>query len=83
MSVVLVKKEDGLATVTLNRPDVLNAMSMALRDELTAAFEDLQQDPEVGVAVVTDAGQAFFAGIDLKNAAVKGLRPPGDKRPGM
>lgn len=83
MCLVLVKKEDGLATVTLNRPDVMNAMSLALREELAAVFEELQQDPEVGVAVVTGAGQAFCAGIDLKDAAVTGLRPPGDGRPGI
>jgi len=65
-SVLLVEKSDGVATVTLNRPKSLNALSARLRGELAEAFDDLQQDREVNVAILTGAGRAFCAGIDLK-----------------
>jgi enoyl-CoA hydratase len=68
MSDDLVKLEvaDGVATVTLNRPKALNALSSALRLALIATFEKLQADPDVAVAILTGEGRAFCAGVDLK-----------------
>ena len=63
---VQVEKSDGVATLTLNRPEVLNALSRALVRELADAFERLAGDPEVGVIILTGAGRAFSAGVDLK-----------------
>ena len=64
---LLVEKSDGVAVVTLNRPEAMNAMSKALRAALAEAFVALEQDPEVRVAILTGAGdKAFTAGLDLK-----------------
>jgi len=58
---------DGVATVTLNRPDVLNAMNDAMRRELTRCFTDLAGDDAIRVIVVTGAGErAFSAGADIR-----------------
>jgi len=58
---------DGVATVTLNRPDVLNAMNQAMREELTRCFSALAGDDEVRVIVVTGAGErAFSVGADIR-----------------
>lgn len=65
-SVLLVEKRDAVATVTLNRPEAMNALSLDLRLALGQAFRDLQADREVRVAIVTGAGRAFCAGMDLK-----------------
>ena len=64
--VLLVEKKNGVATLTLNRPDQMNALSLELRWELQAALEDIGADPEIGVVILTGAGKAFCAGLDLK-----------------
>ena len=56
--VLLVEKKNGVATLTLNRPDQMNALSLELRWELQAALEDIGADPEIGVVVLTGAGKA-------------------------
>jgi 2-(1,2-epoxy-1,2-dihydrophenyl)acetyl-CoA isomerase len=61
--------KDGVATLTLNRPDRLNALSPAMLDGLLEALPRLAADPEVGVVVVTGAGRAFCAGGDVKAMA--------------
>jgi enoyl-CoA hydratase len=66
MSVVLVEKSGGIATITLNRPEALNALNAELRDAIEHAFRALAKDAEVRVAILTGAGRAFSAGIDLK-----------------
>ena len=59
--------DDGVAVVTLNRPDVLNAMHDAMRRELTRCFEGLVGDDHVHAVVVTGAGdRAFSAGADVR-----------------
>ncbi len=57
--------EDGVATVTLNRPDKLNAFTAQMRDELIAAFDLTDADDSVRAVVITGAGRAFCAGADL------------------
>ena len=56
---------DGVVTVTLNRPEKKNALSIALRDELSDAFDALASDDAVRVVVITGAGSVFSAGFDL------------------
>jgi enoyl-CoA hydratase/carnithine racemase len=57
--------DDGVATITLNRPDKLNAFTAQMRDELIAAFDLTDADDAVRAVVVTGAGRAFCAGADL------------------
>ena len=63
---VLVEKANGVATVTLNRPDALNALSMALRNRIGEVFSDLRVDADTQAVVLTGAGRAFTVGLDLK-----------------
>ena len=64
---------DGVATITLNRPDVLNAMNNAMRTELLEIFAGLRSDEAVRAVVVTGAGErAFCAGADIREF----LEPP-------
>jgi enoyl-CoA hydratase len=55
-----------VASVTLNRPDALNAITVGMLDELIAAAQSVVADPAVRVLVLTGAGRAFSAGVDLK-----------------
>src|SRR4051794_10291633 len=61
---------DGLVTITLDRPDKLNALNVALHDELQTALVDLETDHAARVVVLPGAGRAFSAGAQL-----------GDRRP--
>lgn len=64
---ILVEREDGVGIVTLNRPDVLNAMNRKLGAELLDAVKTLEADDAIGCLVVTGAGdKAFTAGGDIK-----------------
>ncbi len=59
--------EDGVALLTLNRPEVHNALNRALRHQLMALFPQLDRDPQVKVLIITGAGdKAFCTGADLK-----------------
>jgi enoyl-CoA hydratase len=67
MSLVLVARDDAVATVTLNRPEAMNALSRALRGELAGAMRELAADESIRVIVLTGSGErAFTAGLDLK-----------------
>jgi enoyl-CoA hydratase/carnithine racemase len=67
MSVVLEKRSNGVAVVTLNRPQVLNALDVPAKERLGAIWQDIAQDASVRVAVLTGAGdKAFCAGSDIK-----------------
>ena len=63
---VLLDKKDGIATLTLNRPKAMNALSQKLISSIGEAFLGLKEDKETGVVILTGAGRAFCAGIDLK-----------------
>jgi 2-(1,2-epoxy-1,2-dihydrophenyl)acetyl-CoA isomerase len=70
--------KDGVALLTMNRPDRLNAMSHPMLDAMLEALPRLAEDPEVGVVVLTGAGRGFCAGGDV-NAMVEGIEAgPGD-----
>lgn len=70
MALVLTERgEDGVAIVRLNRPAVLNALSVPLRRELAAAFTALAADDTVRCAVLTGDARAFAAGADLAEMA--------------
>ncbi len=70
--VVLVSKQDGIATVTLNRPEKLNALNHELRAMFCEVMQELRGDAEAGVVIITGAGRAFSAGLDLKELGASG-----------
>ena len=64
--VLLVQREAAVATVILNRPNQMNALNAELRIALGDALAELEADPEIRAVVLTGAGRAFCAGMDLK-----------------
>lgn len=62
---ILVDRDGSVGIVTLNRPERLNAVTPAAGDRLSAAFRDLQADPEIRAVVLTGAGRGFCAGADI------------------
>jgi enoyl-CoA hydratase len=65
--ILLTEIHEGVATLTLNRPRQMNALSAELRRRFTAALHDLAQDDRVRVVIMTGSGEkAFSAGVDLK-----------------
>ena len=67
---LLLDKEGRVATITINRPDKRNALSIKIREEGAALLEELRTDNSVGVVVITGAGdKAFIAGADIAEFA--------------
>src|SRR5438477_10273672 len=66
---LLLDRRDGVATITLNRPDAFNALNLELGRELFHAVLEVDEDPAVRCVVVTGAGTAFCAGGDVKDFA--------------
>lgn len=59
-------REGGVATLSFNRPDALNALSAALLEEFVSAVRGIEADAEIGALIVKGEGRAFSAGVDLK-----------------
>ncbi|TCN58296.1 enoyl-CoA hydratase/carnithine racemase [Rhodococcus sp. SMB37] len=76
-------REDGIAIITLNRPEARNCLAKDVREGLYAAWERFESDPALRVAILTGAGdRAFCAGGDLKEMVQTGMRvPPRDLIP--
>jgi enoyl-CoA hydratase len=77
MSDIEFERRDGLAMVTLSRPDRLNAVTPAMVEELIAILDRLATDTATRVVVLTGAGRAFTAGMDIRGAGVGA--PPVDE----
>jgi trans-feruloyl-CoA hydratase/vanillin synthase len=79
---VTVEFDEGIAWVTLNRPEKRNAMNPALNREMLAVLDALELDERCGVVVLTGAGEAFTAGMDLKEyfRETDGLAPIANAR---
>ncbi len=63
---ILCEKQSGVATITLNRPQALNAFTSQMNSEFMSALRDAEKDGEIRSIVITGAGRAFCAGQDLK-----------------
>ncbi len=68
-------KEEGIATLTLNRPDKMNALIPGIREGLYNAVEDTAKDNEVRVLVITGTGRAFCSGADVKAITENASQP--------
>lgn len=66
---IIYEKKEGLAKITLNRPDVLNALGPKTLEEIGEALEDIENDISVRVVVITANGRAFCTGADLTGVA--------------
>jgi 2-(1,2-epoxy-1,2-dihydrophenyl)acetyl-CoA isomerase len=73
---VLIQQEEGVVTITMNRPEVLNAFNDAMLREVTEAMEEAAQDETVRCVVLTGAGRAFGAGQDLSSFGTRSSGEP-------
>ena len=71
--IIVERSGDGFATLVLNRPEKLNTLSIRMRQALAAALVALEADPAVRVLILTGAGRAFTAGLDLDEWAAPGV----------
>lgn len=73
---VLFEVENRIATITLNRPERKNAMNQTLKDELRECWRTVKADPEIWVAIITGAGDAFSSGADVESLAAGAFTRP-------
>ena len=71
--------ESGVATITLNRPDALNALTVPMKGALLAAFREAGSDPAARAVILTGAGRAFCAGQDLRERLQPDAAPLGEE----
>jgi enoyl-CoA hydratase/carnithine racemase len=64
---ILLDVTDGIATITLNRPDKLNAYTVDMGEDIVNVFDQLKDDEKVRVVILTGAGRGFCAGVDLEH----------------
>jgi enoyl-CoA hydratase/carnithine racemase len=72
---IIIEKLDQVARLTLNRPERANALNAAMLDEIQAALDDIERDPNIRAVIVRGQGQAFSSGFDLKEQMER--RPTG------
>jgi len=70
---IILEKKDNIATITLNRPEKLNAWNRQMHSDLADAFTSLEKDDETRVVVITGAGRAFSAGADIQQNFKDGI----------
>src|SRR4030067_1198134 len=80
-TLLIEKDAEGIAVVTLNRPEKRNAVSNQMHDELEAIFADLAKDDEIRCIVITGAGSAVCAGGDVEGMKSGEFRPAGPRTP--
>ncbi|WP_028479170.1 enoyl-CoA hydratase [Nocardia sp. CNY236] len=68
---ILLERKGRVGWITLNRPEVLNALSLQVLDDVIAALDELERDDEVGAVVITGSERAFGAGADIKEMQPK------------
>ena len=75
MSIVDYETQDGIATITLNRPESLNSMNAGMMSGLSECFAKVEADDDVRVIVLTGAGRGFCSGADLAAMGDDGNAP--------
>src|SRR5215470_12798480 len=68
---LLLDRVDGVATLTMNRPEARNALDIRMREELVEALEEIERDPAMRVVILTGASGHFSAGGDVKTMAAR------------
>lgn len=63
---ILVERDGRVGTITLNRPQALNALNSQMMNDVTTAAADFDDDPEIGAIIITGSAKAFAAGADIK-----------------
>lgn len=71
---VIYEVKDRVATITLNRPERMNAMNQTLKDELRQVWKTVKNDPDVWCAILTGAGKGFSTGADVEGLATGGFK---------
>ncbi|MBT4855064.1 MAG: enoyl-CoA hydratase, partial [Halieaceae bacterium] len=64
--VVITEVNDGVMTITLNRPEAKNAVNLAMAEGVAAAIDELDSNDEIRVAILTGSNNTFCSGMDLK-----------------
>ena len=75
---LIYEKTDRIATVTLNRPEYLNAFSPGMGADITAVFDEMAEDDEVLVTIITGAGRGFSAGAFVRDPNTHALNSPAE-----
>jgi len=70
---IIYEKKDNVATVKLRRPKVLNAMNIQMWRDIQSALDDVKNDPQIKVLIITGEGRAFSTGADLKESKTRSL----------
>ena len=70
---IIYEKDQGIATIKLNRPKVLNAMNKQLWLDFQTALDDVKNDPQMKALIITGEGRAFSTGADLKESRNRSL----------
>ncbi len=65
-STIIVEKKEGVGIITLNRPDALNALNTVTLSELSTSIDELEEDSDIKVVIISGSGKAFVAGADIK-----------------
>ena len=73
---LLFEKKDGIAIITLNSPDKMNAISTAMKASIAAAADEVDKDETIKVAILTGAGRGFCAGHDISEMAAGTAKVP-------
>lgn len=81
---ITLEVDEGVATLTLSRPERMNAWTYRMSGELTHAIESCNESPDVGAMIITGAGRGFCAGADVKDtfqSQIEGDAPKRDRSP--
>jgi len=75
---ILIEKKEGIAKITINRPNVLNALNVETINEITKCIKELEKDKKIKVVILTGKGKAFIAGADISQ--MKNMTPVESKK---